>query len=199
MLELDGSTLEQVVETPRRGDDDVRGARPLRLGVQGDAAVHGRDGDSGRRDRRDLTCNLRGELARRDEHDRCRPLVPRVDPLDDGNREGDGLPRAGRRLREDVAAGERVAQDALLDRERGMDVALGESAHDARGHAKTGKGLLHSRFYSSGCYVVEIRLPRPVGGTEEVKPHRTTDAVRARRVAVMSGAAEPAASDERVH
>ena len=62
-----------------------------------------------------------------------------LEALDHRNPEGERLARAGRRLDEQVVAGERVADDQLLDGEGLGDVAARESAHDRFGDAEIGK------------------------------------------------------------
>jgi hypothetical protein len=47
----------------------------------------------------------------------------RLDPLYERDAEGERLARSGRRLDQQVVAGQRVANDQLLDREGGGDVA----------------------------------------------------------------------------
>jgi len=49
--------------------------------------------------------HLHGELARRHDNERLWPLLARVDPLDDRDRECRGLAGTGLRLREEIAAG----------------------------------------------------------------------------------------------
>ena len=61
---------------------------------------------------------------------------PLVAALDERQPEGEGLAGSRRRLGEDVATRERVGNDELLDRERGCDLVLGESAHERRADAK---------------------------------------------------------------
>ena len=148
-VERDGLPLEQVVEAARGRDEHVGVARALRLSVQGNAAVDGRDRDPVRRDRLQLAADLGGELTGRNEHDRSRPTIAGLDALDDRDREGQRLARARRGLGKDVTPGERVAEDLRLDWKGCRDVALGERTHDARGHAELGEGLLH--FDSTPC------------------------------------------------
>ena len=62
-----------------------------------------------------------------------------LDPLDQRDAEGERLARAGRRLDEQVMAGERVAHDQLLDGERLGDVAARERVDDRFRDAEIGK------------------------------------------------------------
>ena len=57
------------------------------------------------------------------------------------DREGDRLAAARGRLGEDVAAGERVRKDELLDGEGCRDAALRERSTDVLGRAEGAKGL----------------------------------------------------------
>ena len=171
-FERDCLALEEIVQATGGRNDDVGASRALRLSMYRDSPVDRRDLDAARRECGDLDRDLRGELARGDEHERRGTRVAGLEPLDERDREADGLPGARRSLGEDVASGERVRENALLDRERVLDGTLGQAAHDARGYAELGKGLHSIQLLC--CYVVEIRLPRPIGGTEEVKPHGTT-------------------------
>ena len=114
------------------------------------------------------------------------PPVADVDALDEGDREGERLARAGRRLREDVAAGERVREDVRLDRERCVDVTLGERTHDARGHRQARKRTA-SRFE----LLVSLLGRDPSASTAQRRNRRSQTsrddgAVRARRVAVAA-------------
>jgi hypothetical protein len=56
--------------------------------------------------------------------------VARLDPVDQRDAEGEGLAGTGRRLDEQVMAGERVADDQLLDGEGLGDVAASKRADD---------------------------------------------------------------------
>ena len=172
-VERDRVALEQVVEPTGCRDQDVRMTRALRLSVERNAAVDGGDAELARRDDcRELTRDLGSQLARRHQDERCRMALAGFEPFHDRDREAERLARTGRRLGEHVASRECLGEDASLDGEGPMDVTLGELAHDARGHAEPGKRVLHSipLLFKS----VEIRLPRPEGGTEGAKPHRTT-------------------------
>ena len=71
-----------------------------------------------RAEQRQLLGDLQRELARRDEDERRGRLLVGREPLDERQPEGERLARAGRRLAEDVAAGERVGDDEGLDAER---------------------------------------------------------------------------------
>jgi len=129
--------LEQVVQPSGRGDQDVCLACTPRLRVDGLAAVDGADAKAlGCGERLDVRGDLCRELAGRHEHECGRLAAARRGALDERKPEGKRLAGSGRRLGEDVAARERVWDDELLDRERGSDLVLGESAHERRAEAK---------------------------------------------------------------
>ncbi len=81
--------------------------------------------------RLELLGHLRAELARRHEHERAGLHVGRVDALDDRDRERERLARAGRALREDVAAAQRLGDDERLDLERRVDAARANTSQMA--------------------------------------------------------------------
>src|SRR5919199_764153 len=135
--------VEQVLQAPGRRDQELGAARGAGLLLEADAAVdRGDPQPSGACDRARLVHDLGGELAGRREDERARPAAARCDPLDDRDREGERLAGAGRRLGEDVAAGEDVGDDEPLDGERLGDVAPGGRAPDGGGHAEIGEGRL---------------------------------------------------------
>ena len=120
-LERDEPALEQVVETTGGRDQDVRLARPPGLRVDRLAAVDRADAKAfGCGERLDVGGHLGGELAGRDEHERRRLAAAVGRALDERQPEGERLAGSRRRLGEDVAARERVGDDELLDRERGV-------------------------------------------------------------------------------
>jgi hypothetical protein len=89
-----------------------------------------------------LLGDLRGELARGGEDQRARAAVARLDAVDDRDAEGERLAAARGRAGEDVAAGEHVGDDEVLDGEGGFDAAGGERVDDRVRHAEIGEGLL---------------------------------------------------------
>ena len=137
----DEPAVDEILQAARRRDDHVRVAAPRRAcAFERHAAVDGRDLD--RRRRRpaansSVTCDA--ELARRDEHERGGPAVGRVEALDDRDRERERLARAGRALREDVAAAKRLRDDERLDLERRVDAARCEQLAHGLGHAERTK------------------------------------------------------------
>ena len=62
-----------------------------------------------------------------------------LEQVGDGHAEGEGLARAGRRLDEDVAPGEDVGDDQLLDCERRDDAAPFERVRDRTRNAEIGE------------------------------------------------------------
>src|SRR5438874_2444288 len=122
--ERDEPAVREIGEPARRGDDDVRALELLRLRRDRRAAVRGRGADPERgAELRDLLRHLERELARRDEDECRRRLLAGGKPLDDRQPEGERLARSGRRLAEDVAAGDGVGDDEGLDTERCGDAA----------------------------------------------------------------------------
>ena len=109
----------EILEAARRRDEHLRVARGLRLGAERHSAVDGNGADAARAaDLLERLGHLRSELARGHEHERLDAGRVRVEPLDDRDREGEGLAGAGRALREDVAAAERLGDRGGLDGER---------------------------------------------------------------------------------
>ena len=86
-----------------------------------------------------LVDDLAGELAGRGQHEAGELTAAGLDQVDHRDPEGEGLARAGRRLDEQVVAGERVADDHLLDGEGLGDAALGERVHHRVRDAEIGK------------------------------------------------------------
>ena len=115
----------------------------------------------------ELLGHLERELAGGREHERGRGRLAGRDELDDRQREGERLARAGRRLAEDVAALERVRDDEGLDTKRLDNAAGGERLLDLRAHAERAKRLGHTGFDSfdsdSRC-----RPETAEGGTEKL-------------------------------
>jgi hypothetical protein len=82
-----------------------------------------------------LVRHLLRELAGGNEHEHARRPVPGLDALDDREREGEGLARAGRGLGEHVEPGESVREDELLDVEGLVDGAGGQCVGNRLRHA----------------------------------------------------------------
>ena len=141
-VERDHAPVQEILEPARCRDDDVCGFRALGLRAERRAAVHGRDAQPLRcGDERDLGCDLQRELARRNEDERRRRIA-RLRALDDRECKGERLAGSGRRLREHVAAGERVREDERLDPKWTCDVARGEDLVDLGAHAERAERLL---------------------------------------------------------
>ena len=144
------SPLDEILQAAGRRDDDVRALEPLRL--------RARPARRRRRRRRGGPCAAaNGAISSATWSASSRVgtstsdvgvLPSGVRPLDERDAEGERLARAGRRLGEDVAAGERVRQDERLDAERLDDAAGGERLLDRRAHAERAKRLLHMLFDS---------------------------------------------------
>ena len=137
--EIDAAA-EQVLEPPRRGDDDVGAARGGGLRAEADAAVDGGElAAGGLGDRSSSSTIGRRARASAPAPGRRGPPAAGLDPLDHRDSEGEGLARAGRGLDEQIVAREGVANDHLLDGERVGDVAVGERAAPQARDAEIGK------------------------------------------------------------
>ena len=115
-IESDGAALHEVLEAAGCGHQDVCPSCELRLALDAGAAVYG--GQRQRARRSDLTQIFRylaRQLPRRDEHEGGRPRVLGLDAVNERDAEGEGLPRACRRLHEHVVSGEHVWNDGPLD------------------------------------------------------------------------------------
>ena len=164
----------------------------LGLVVDADAAVDGGDlQPAGVHDAGQLVDDLRGQLARRREHEGRRPGAVGVDDVGHRHAEGERLARAGGRLDEHVVAVEHVGDDHRLDGERRLDAALGQRAGHGLGHAEIGEGGRHwgapsrGRIGEAAFCGGEIRLT-PTAPSERLQgqePHGRQDAVRTHNVA----------------
>jgi hypothetical protein len=140
MLERDDAAGDQVLESPGGGDEDVGAARGRALGAEADAAIDGGDPQPASiGDRVQLVDDLARQLAGRGEDEGGGVLGAALDPLDQRDAEGERLARAGWRLYEQIVAGQRIADDQLLDGEGGGDVAARERTDDRFGDAEIGK------------------------------------------------------------
>jgi hypothetical protein len=140
VIERDGPALDEVLQSARRCDDDMRGARTLRLGGEWSAAVDGRDAKALRRcERRRFRGDLGGKLASRNEDEHRRSGRLGVRPLDDRQGERERLARARGRLRKHVATVERVRKHPLLNAERLLEAAFCEHLEDGRAQAERAK------------------------------------------------------------
>ena len=141
MLERERPAVEQVLQPPRRGDEDVRAPGKLGLARESRPAVDGGHGESaGMRDVVKLVDDLGGELAGRREDERRRTPLRVGEPVDDRQAEGERLARAGRRLDEHVAPMQHVGYDETLDWEGLGDAPAGECVDNRSGHAEIGEG-----------------------------------------------------------
>ena len=141
-VEAQEAPLDQILEAAGRGHQDVRAGGLLGLAVDADAAEGGGDAQTaGARERRRLVCDLHRELAGGHQHEAGGNLGVTRDALDHGDREGDRLAAARGRLGKDVASGQRVGQDELLNGEGFRDAALRERSADVLGRAQGAEGL----------------------------------------------------------
>ena len=130
LLERDDAAVDQVLEPARGRDEDVGAAGGLDLRGEADAAVDGGDPEvAGIGDRAQLLDDLGRQLPGGSEDQGRGVAGAGLEELDQRDAEGERLARAGRRLDEQVVAGERVADDHLLNGEGLGDVAASERAH----------------------------------------------------------------------
>ena len=143
VVELERAAREQILKAARRCDDDVRLRGVAGLLLKADAAVDGLDLErASMRDPVRRVDDLRRQLTRRGEDQRCRATVGRLNAVDDRNHEGERLARPSRGFGEHVTPGQHVSDDEALDGERLSDASGIESAADGAGHAEVGEGLL---------------------------------------------------------
>ena len=139
------------------------------------AAVDGRDAEIpplGKQ--RELGRHLGRQLAGRHENERGRLAVGGLGALDDRQAEGEGLARAGRRLRQDVEAGERVRKDERLDREWCGDASLLERLRNVSADSERAERLLRHvvvRLLGRGSRQNDSERPKE---EREARSHRTT-------------------------
>ena len=136
-LETAETTLGEILQAPRRCNQDMRAVCPLRLGVKRHAAVDGGHLEAlGRYERFEFRADLCGELACGNENECRRTGIGRRGPLDDRHGKRKRLARSGRGFCEHVEACDGVRQDERLDPERLVDGASRERVDDRRRHAK---------------------------------------------------------------
>ena len=144
VAQRDEPPFDQVLQTARRRNEDLRTAGTLRLRAdRGPAVDRGDTQRAGRGERLDLLDDLGGELTRRHEDQRGRTPGRARYALDEGDPEGECLAGAGGRRHEDVDAAEGVRQDEVLHREWCSDAAALERAHDTCAHAERRERFLH--------------------------------------------------------
>ena len=173
-VEVQVALLHEVFEAAGGGHDDVdAGAERGDLAGLVDAAEDRRDREVvGRRERLERLHDLRGELARRSEHEAERPARAalaagerRAEACHHGQRERDGLARAGLAAAEHVASGERVGQRVDLDRERGGLAVGREGGDEGSGHAERAEGDVGHRVAFRGMQHRRVsgRAERQIG------------------------------------
>ena len=187
--------LEEVVEAPRRHDDDVHAAphlaelRPLgRAAVQADR-VHAR----ALAELPGLVLYLRRQLARRRHHQRRRPRT-RVgpvlhDPDERGHHEGERLARAGLGDADDVLPAHRQAPRGRLDGRWRREACAIDVGHDRlwevgrlKGHEGVGRAPRQVHLVLGAPRLHVGRHMREVAGAEDV-----TRAIRLLRSARWRG------------
>ena len=174
-VERDEPALDEILQPARRCDQDVRAAGGLRLRRDPRAAVDGRNAEIlPLGERRELGRDLGRQLAGRHENERGRLAVGGLGALDDRQAEGEGLARAGRRLRQHVEAGERVRKDERLDREWCDDASLLERLRNVSADAERAERLLRHvvvRLLVRGSRQNDSERPKE---EREARSHRTT-------------------------
>ena len=136
----------QVGKPSGAGHDHIGpAAQRLDLGPEAHAAVDGGDRTaSGGAQEGQLLAHLGSQLPRGDEDETPWAAgASLADAGDQGNAEGQGLPRARRGPPADVTAGQRVGQSGRLDGERFGDAPSGEAVGDVGGDPEIGKGDGH--------------------------------------------------------
>jgi hypothetical protein len=163
-------------------DEHLRAARVARLLAHLRAAVHRGDADAERgADRCEDLRHLHRELAGRDEDERLRLARGRVELLDDRDRKGERLARAGGALREHVAAAKQLRDHLALNRERRLDPLRREHVAHGLGNAERGKSIVHvvdllrcrrtrSRSSAALCLKIRERRKRDLTGAPNCAP-----------------------------
>ncbi len=124
-VQSERAASEEILEPARGRDQHVGGRRGLGLLDQPGAAVDRGDAQrTGVRDTADVLDDLERQLAGRRQHERRRPRVGGLDPLDERDPERERLTGAGRGFGDHVPAGDRVADHGSLDCERAGDARL---------------------------------------------------------------------------
>ncbi len=135
------------VDEPTRGaDDDVdAGAQGIDLRLEPDPPVHGDDRTAALvGERAEHAVHLVRELTGRREHEPGGTAGLRlVHALDEREPEGQGLSRPGLGLAAEVAAGQRIRDGELLDRERGVDPVGVQRRDEIARDAKRLEGRVH--------------------------------------------------------
>ena len=150
--QVHAALLDEVLEAPRAGDEDI-GTLPQRLDL---ASVADTAVDDGGLDRAgegaNLGIDLLGELARRCQYQRARPLGLRAAyGGDERDAEGERLAGAGRGAPTDVAAGQRVGDRGRLDVEGLGDTSAGEGVSDESWGTQLGERNGHEAPWACVC------------------------------------------------
>ncbi len=174
LCDRDQLAIDQILEPARRGDEHVRLVGLIGLLAERYAAVDGNRADSLRAaDELHRLGDLRAELTGGHEHECGDAVAPAVDPFHDRDRERERLAGAGRALRKDVAAAERLGDHGALNRERIQDSLLFEDCADGfrdaeRPEFSCGIGVRHhggGRVVSHvSLLLLSVEIPVPTGG-----------------------------------
>ncbi len=145
LVEAAVAPVQEVLEPPRRGDDDLgAAAQGARLLVQREPADDGGHAQpEGLGVRREGVGDLLGQFAGRDEDqgERCPGLGAASGGAgQQGEAEGEGLAGAGAAPAEDVAAGQRVGERRGLDGERLGHALGGQRGEQRLGQLQLGEG-----------------------------------------------------------
>ncbi len=145
--EVERPALEVVLHPPRRADHHVHPAAqraeldPDRLAPVDREHLHAALAEAAAVGPHGLA-HLQRQLAGRHQHDRLHPVGVGVEVVQQGQREGGGLARAGLGLAEQVAPGEERGDRASLDRRRLLVAELLEGAQQRRREPELGEGGL---------------------------------------------------------
>ena len=120
LSERDEPPVDEILQAPGRGDEDVGVLGLLGLPAERHAAVDRHDPQAAcrGRGRPELLGHLGGELTGRHEHERGRRPRMRAGAFDEREPESERLSGPGRGLRQHVRPGDCVGQHELLDRKR---------------------------------------------------------------------------------
>jgi len=124
-----------IEQATRRADDHVdAAAKGVLLRSHSDAAEHGRPGDWRVHGQvGEVFENLRGELARRRQHERARGAARLPDEvMQDRKQKRDGFPTSGHRARKQIASFERRRNGVALDRRRLMKPEIAQPLQETR-------------------------------------------------------------------
>ena len=142
LVQRERSPIEQVVETARRGNDNIdTGTQNVGLAIQRGTTVNRGDAHAPSTcDRGQRTRDLAGEFSRGNKHDRLGTAGPALrDQLKERETEGQGLAGSCPGLAADVATGPGIRDGKHLHRERFRDPGRRQSVDQVGCNAKRGE------------------------------------------------------------